>query len=169
MWVNKKVSNILFCDQKIKLLKCTSIFLFVPTGNHTEVYKNQHKLAVYFQKTGDKWLSDHFFNACLSTSSRVKDDEGRLAAQGHCNVGLALEESGEYYSAADNFELFLGLCKDKDWNMDGQDEQMMPVACTHLWRIYTTIAKQFEKTGNLQQNLTYLEKAYDMAEQGNLK
>ena len=30
------------------------------------------------------------------TSKNVKTDGGVLKADGHCNVGLALEESGEY-------------------------------------------------------------------------
>ena len=42
-----------------------------------------------------KWLSDHFFELCLETASNVKDDGGKTAAEGHCNVGLAMEETGE--------------------------------------------------------------------------
>ena len=63
---------------------------------YAEVYKCQFKLARYFQSTKDKWLSDHFFNSCLRTSAGVKDDDGKMAAEGHCNVGLALEENGWY-------------------------------------------------------------------------
>ena len=59
------------------------------------MYACQYKLARYFQTTGDKWLSDHFFNLCLTTSTGVKTDGGKLAAVAHCNVGLALEESGK--------------------------------------------------------------------------
>ena len=62
--------------------------------NYTDVYLCQYKLARYFQTTGDKWLADHFFENCLYTTASVKGDEGRMAAEGHCNVGLALEESG---------------------------------------------------------------------------
>ena len=65
------------------------------SGKHNEVYKSQFKLARYFQGTGDKWLVDHFFESCLSTAANVKGDEGKMAAEGHCNVGLALEESGK--------------------------------------------------------------------------
>ena len=64
--------------------------------DYTTVYSNQHSLARYFQSTGDKWLADHFFNNCLMTSKNVTTDGGVLKADGHCNVGLALEESGEY-------------------------------------------------------------------------
>lgn len=68
--------------------------LVVLSGNVTEVYRCEFTLARYFQETGDKWLADHFFAACLFTSSQVKGDRGRHAAEGHCNVGLAQEESG---------------------------------------------------------------------------
>ena len=65
---------------------------------YVEVYNCQFQLARYFQSTSveDKWLADHFFARCLATSLLVQDDDGRHAAQGHCNVGLSLEESGEY-------------------------------------------------------------------------
>ena len=63
-----------------------------------EVYACQFKLAKYFQGTGDKWLSDHFFDLCLETSTNVKSDGGKMAAQAHCNVGMALEESGKWGS-----------------------------------------------------------------------
>lgn len=62
------------------------------------VYKCQFKLARYFQGTGDKWLADHFFHSCLATTASVKGDDGKMEAEGHCNVGLAKEESGVYYS-----------------------------------------------------------------------
>ncbi len=47
--------------------------------------------------------------------------------------------------------------------------EMYPLACTHLCRIYTTIAKQFETHGNLQQYLSFLQKAYDHAKEGTKK
>lgn len=59
------------------------------------MYQSQFELARYFQSKGDKWLADHFFKSCLFTSTCVKGDEGRMQAEGHCNVGLAQEESGE--------------------------------------------------------------------------
>ena len=70
--------------------------IFVDTGDHSEVYHNRFELARYFQSTGDKWLSDHFFNTCLDTSSSIKGDGGKLRAQGHYNVGAALEENGMF-------------------------------------------------------------------------
>lgn len=64
------------------------------TDDHSEVYHNRFELARYFQSTGDKWLSDHFFNTCLETSSSIKGDGGKLRAQGYYNVGAALEDNG---------------------------------------------------------------------------
>ena len=74
------------------------IFSSFCSENYSDVYKCQFKLARYFQTTKDKWLSDHFFNSCLRTSAGVKDDDGKMAAEGHCNVGLALEENGTFRS-----------------------------------------------------------------------
>lgn len=58
------------------------------------MYRNRYELARYFQKTGDKWLADHFFETCLKTSQEVGGDDGKMQAQGHFNVGMALEENG---------------------------------------------------------------------------
>jgi len=53
-------------------------------------------LARYFQNTGDKWLSDHFFTTCLQTSEEAKGDSGKMQAQGHYNVGVALEDNSKF-------------------------------------------------------------------------
>lgn len=59
------------------------------------MYSARFELAKYFQTTGDKWLVDHFFNSCLTVSSQVQGDGGKMLAQGHCNVGLAMEQNGK--------------------------------------------------------------------------
>ena len=61
------------------------------------VYQCYHELAKYFQTTcsEDKWISDHFFELALDATSRLKDSDGQLMAEAHCNVGLALKEGGE--------------------------------------------------------------------------
>jgi hypothetical protein len=43
----------------------------------------------------------------------VKGDEGRMAAEGHCNVGLALEESGKLLGWVDELILHKKICKSK--------------------------------------------------------
>jgi len=58
------------------------------------VYECHNYLANYFQSTGDKWLSDHFYENCLQYSASVVNDNGKVAAEGHCNVGICLEEAG---------------------------------------------------------------------------
>ena len=62
------------------------------------VYQCYHELAKYFQTTcgEDKWISDHFFELALEATSRLKDSDGQLLAEAHCNVGLALKEGGEW-------------------------------------------------------------------------
>lgn len=139
--------------------------------NYAEVYNCQFELARYFQTTGDKWLADHFFENCLATARGVKGDAGKMAAEGHCNVGLALEESGDTYEAAENFEMFYSLCKGHtDWELEG-GRPMHPEACNNLSRIYTAIAalcekQQADNTDSVEQQLAYLKKAYDMAKEG---
>jgi len=131
--------------------------------NYTLVYQCQYKLARFFQSTGDKWLADHFFENCLMTTHMVHDDEGRLAAEGHCNVGIALEQNGEYFEAAENFELYHNLSKGKnDWVTE-EGEPMHYKAAANLARIYTTIATKHETAGDLAMYLSYLEKANQMA------
>lgn len=133
--------------------------------NFGDMYQCQFQLARYFQSTGDKWLADHFFSSCLHTSRQVKGDEGRMSAEGHCNVGLALEESGDYFQAMENFEKFFDIAKDKpDWSIE-EGLTMHSTSCTNLARIYTTIAKGFETDGDLEQYLYYLKRAYDMAKE----
>jgi len=63
-----------------------------------QVYQSHHYLAKYFQSTGDKWLADHFYENCLHYSASVTNDDGKVAAEGHCNVGICLEEAGKYFS-----------------------------------------------------------------------
>jgi len=59
-----------------------------------QVYQCNHYLAKYFQSTGDKWLADHFYENCLHYSANVTNDDGKVAAEGHCNIGICLEEAG---------------------------------------------------------------------------
>ena len=65
------------------------------SGDFQSVYMARYELACYFQQTNDKWLADHFFKTCLETSSFIDTDGGKTKAEGHCNVGLALEENSE--------------------------------------------------------------------------
>jgi len=135
-------------------------------GSYNDVYKCQSELARYFQRTGDKWLADHFYGSCLTTTGKIKNDGGKMAAEGHCNVGLAMEESGETFGAAENFERFHGLSKENgEWCFE-DGSSMHSVSCNLLSRIYTTISSEFETAGDLKQYLMYLKRAYDMAKEG---
>ena len=87
------------------------------------------------------------------------------------NIGKAHEElvilfTGDNFGAAENFELFYKLSTDKlDWEFE-DGRLMHSEACNLLSRIYTTIAFDFEKNGDLKQYLLYLKKAYEMAKEG---
>ena len=140
--------------------------VYVVSGKYAEVYNCQFKLARYFQGTNDKWLADHFFEACLATTSCVKGDEGKMAAEGHCNVGLAQEEHGSFDSAAQNYESFYRLTEDHtDWIFE-EDKNMHCESCKHLARIYTTIAHGHEEAGDMENFLQFLNRACDMAVKG---
>lgn len=138
--------------------------------NYLGVYENNRLLAQYFQSCGSeyKWLADHFFENCLHWSSAVADDEGKAAADGHCNIGLSLEESGRHEEAADNFEVFYALTKDKpDWMTSDGVTSMHNASCHHLARIYITIARQrFSFDGDVKTNLMFLTHAFEMAREG---
>jgi len=63
------------------------------------VYQCNHYLAKYFQSSGDKWLADHFYQNCLHYSANVTNDDGKVAAEGQCNVGICLEDAGTLHTA----------------------------------------------------------------------
>ena len=90
-------SGIIACTTALLFFKLASALLNVCTvsGDFQSVYMARYELACYFQQTNDKWLADHFFKTCLETSSFIDMDGGKTKAEGHCNVGLALEENGE--------------------------------------------------------------------------
>ena len=74
--------------------------------------------------------------------------------------------SGDYFAATEHFESFYKLSNGKqDWELQ-QGGPMYQESCSHLTRIYTTIATNFDLQGDLQSYLSYLEKAYETAKEG---
>lgn len=67
----------------------------------------------------------------------------------------------------ENFERFYELCKEyPEWELDG-GKPMHPEACNHLSRIYTAVAAELDEEGqDMNQQITYLKKAYDMSKEG---
>ena len=93
----------------LSVFKLANALLNVCTvsGDFQSVYMARYELACYFQQTNDKWLADHFFKTCLETSSFIDTDGGKTNAEGHCNVGLALEENSEWtWSGTNTFSLW---------------------------------------------------------------
>ncbi|KAK6172611.1 hypothetical protein SNE40_016231 [Patella caerulea] len=134
-------------------------------GELVEVYNARYQLATYFKSTGDKWLSDHFFNTCLKTSASITSDGGRLQAEGQCNVGLALELSGEHFDAAEHFEFYYLLaCDHDDWIKE--DITFYTDACVNLCRIYSIIGSRLEDTDS-EKSLAFLLKAFNKAKESN--
>lgn len=70
---------------------------FISAGQFGEEYKARYQLAQYLKgDEDDTWLVDHFFSTCLDVSVKVQDDEGKMEAEGHCNVGLCLQNNSKY-------------------------------------------------------------------------
>lgn len=100
-------ANVVFLNNSEFITFCSKNSLVSLAGNlqdgqhvisedYAHVYRCHHHLAEYFQGTGDKWLADHFYENCLAWSRNMTDDDGKAAAEGHCNVGLGLESGGKY-------------------------------------------------------------------------
>ena len=55
-------------------------------------------MANYFLLTDDIWLSDYFFEKCLSTAQdRLSESDPELLADAHCNLGLAYERLSKLF------------------------------------------------------------------------
>ncbi|XP_046369889.1 tetratricopeptide repeat protein 29-like [Haliotis rufescens] len=113
-------------------------------GIYADVYKARYQLAQYFSSTGDKWLADHFFLTCLQTSTMVEDDGGRTRAEAFCNMGLALEESGDYLDASEHLEAYHALSSENHGWMKDSTLTFYTDACVNLYRIYTMIGRRIE-------------------------
>lgn len=133
-------------------------------GDFQEVYRARYELARYFQTSGDKWLSDHFFNTCLQTSNEVTTDGGKMQAEGFCNVAMAEEENGDYYDAAEHFEAYYKLAKEnKDW-VTADGITFYTDSCINLHSIYSTIGDKVEAESS-ELMIEYLNKAYTAAKE----
>ncbi|XP_046569064.1 tetratricopeptide repeat protein 29-like [Haliotis rubra] len=132
-------------------------------GIYADVYKARYQLAQFFSSTGDKWLADHFFLTCLQTSTMVEDDGGRTRAEAFCNMGLALEESGEYLDASEHLEAYHALSSENHgWTKEDDALTFYTDACVNLYRIYTTIGRRVEDN-DPEAALDLLLKALNMA------
>ncbi|KAK2189244.1 hypothetical protein NP493_112g01025 [Ridgeia piscesae] len=133
------------------------------------VYQCYHELAKYFQTTcnEDKWISDTFFDLALDATAKLKDSDGRLMAEAHCNVDLHSRKIGSYLEATDHFEVFYQLTEDKpEWVGDTGDT-LRTEACRQLCLIYSVTATKLGTNPHQRdQHLEYLQKAYDMANEG---
>ena len=63
-------------------------------GDYDSVYMCQRSLAEYFDRSGDTWLSDHFYQRCLETGMMAPGANRQKEGEAHCYVGLALENRG---------------------------------------------------------------------------
>lgn len=59
------------------------------------VYMCQKDLALHFEETDDRWLSDHFHSCCLETGQCITGDKRRKEGEAHLHVGLACENRGK--------------------------------------------------------------------------
>lgn len=72
---------------------CDSYTLCLLTGNIEDEYKAWYVLAQSFMDSpDDQWLLDNFFSTCLEVAKK-DGRETRMLAEGHCNVGLCLQNN----------------------------------------------------------------------------
>ncbi|XP_072424772.1 tetratricopeptide repeat protein 29 [Chiloscyllium punctatum] len=134
-------------------------------GKFEEVYNNQLSLACYFKTVGDKLLSDHFFQSCLSTAEMITPEGHQKAAEAHANMGTAYEEKGQLDKAAEHYEIFHQLTVGKPWH-DENGCCHFAQACANLWRIYTLLADEQLENEQYKEANKSLRKAYDIAKEG---
>ncbi|XP_063776658.1 tetratricopeptide repeat protein 29 isoform X2 [Pseudophryne corroboree] len=134
-------------------------------GYYEEVYKNQFALAQYFKRHDDHWLSNHFFECCFQTASKIKTDGGKKEAEAHANLGQVAEDHGQLEKAAEHYEAFYHLTVGRIWK-DETGHTHNSLACENLWRIYTLLSDRMLENKEWQQAIKTLIKALDMARKG---
>ncbi|XP_064420532.1 tetratricopeptide repeat protein 29 [Latimeria chalumnae] len=137
-------------------------------GNFEDMYENVLALAQYFKKSGDKWLSDHFFESSLNIAKMVHTDGGRKKAEAHANVGLVLLEQGQLKKATEHYEAFHHLTVGHIWE-DKTGRTHHSLACENLWRIYTLLADKMLENKEHHRAIKSLIKAFEIAKEGDDK
>lgn len=164
--------------------------------DYKTVYKSYLDLANYFLLTDDIWLSDYFFEKCLSTAQdRLSESDPELLADAHCNLGLAYERLNSYQKAVSQFQSYFDLTQGKDWKVKHHfsefskpdrdrilaikrsnveegvqhflDDRMFKDACIHLGRLYKIISDRFAT--DHEEKIEYLSKAYDVCKSSSIK
>jgi tetratricopeptide (TPR) repeat protein len=130
------------------------------TGNLEGVYVALKSLAQYFDRNQGMWLSFHFHQRSLEVAQRIKGDNQRAEGEGQCSVGLAMEKRGDLQRAAGNFEAYRRLAGKWKWCSESGDS-VFEIACEHLRRVYTSMAKQIEAESP-QEAIALLKKAHEM-------
>lgn len=130
------------------------------SGKWKDVYECRVRLAEYFLTSGDQWLSDHFFESALATSKNIRLDGRRRESEACCNQGLALERQGRVAEAVPFLRSYLELTAGKAWKND-DDVLLSHLACKHLCRVYTTMARRKVVEGD--EKLRYLNLAHEVA------
>lgn len=67
---------------------------FFVLEQYSGVYKSYLQLASFFSKAGDHWLSELFYNKCLTVVQINSQIDSQLIAEGYLNVGLVYERKG---------------------------------------------------------------------------
>lgn len=131
-------------------------------GKWDDVYACRHALAQYFLECGDLWLSDHFFETALDTSTNIKLDGRRRESEANCHMGLACERRNEIEASCEHMQHFYQLTLGRLWS-DDDDTNLHHIACRHLCRIFTKLS---DRTKNIPEMEELLQKAYDMSKEG---
>ncbi|CAM4876803.1 unnamed protein product [Rotaria socialis] len=117
---------------------------------YSNMYHSYLELASFFLKSDDRWLSDSFYEKCLSVAQTYQQLDPQLAAEAHLNVGLAYERRAK---ALHSFIRYRQLSEDF--------ERLKSDASLQLTRLYMKLAER--RTDN--QSLQFVLKAYEASAQ----
>ncbi|CAF4370213.1 unnamed protein product [Rotaria socialis] len=120
---------------------------------YSNMYHSYLELASFFLKSDDRWLSDSFYEKCLSVAQTYQQLDPQLAAEAHLNVGLAYERRGDLAKALHSFIRYRQLSEDF--------ERLKSDASLQLTRLYMKLAER--RTDN--QSLQFVLKAYEASAQ----
>ena len=130
-------------------------------GDFRTSYLALRKLAEFFKQNQGSWLAFHFYQRSLETTSQITGDNQKCEGEGHCNMGLSLEERGKYaqlwhtshtservcwvtgelQQAAHHLEVYQKLAYTYKWHTDSGDSSYTIVS-EHLRRVYTNMAEK---------------------------
>ncbi|CAG5125879.1 unnamed protein product [Candidula unifasciata] len=134
--------------------------------NIEEEYRARFELAQSFRKDpNDQWLVEHFFGTCLEVAKK-QGKETQMLAEGHCNVGLFLQNNKNHKEAVKHFEAYHKLAKNHRHWKRFDNMTFYKDSCVKLYHIYTIFGLELGRSNDDEDktaSLTMLTEALEMA------